>query len=334
MVDGLSVHEGRTRLDAEGSNALARAMGLLSDEWTLMLLRHAHRGFTRYSEFQAELPISNSVLSARLDLLVNESMLEKRIHHSGRLRSEYVLTPKGLGIWPILVAIWKWERTWVPGYVFATPALRHAVCGKEFIPHFCCRACGDQVTAHEISAEFGPAGGWARSVPEARTRRRSQSRRQVENSYFADTLTIWGNRWASSVVGATFMGIARFTDFRDLLGAPPGLLMQRLVVLCERGIMERVETPEHPARPEYRLTAKGLDFFSVIHLTLQWAEEWYIDPLGAVLSTQHTTCGEPFVGELVCDQCHDPLEHADLILQSREKKFAPIGAEHQIGQPW
>jgi len=94
MVDGVSVHEGRTRLEADGSNALGRAMGLLSDEWTLMLLRHAHRGFTRYSEFQAELPISNSVLSARLDLLVNESMLEKRIHHSGRLRSEYVLTPK------------------------------------------------------------------------------------------------------------------------------------------------------------------------------------------------------------------------------------------------
>ena len=55
-----------TRLPAGGPNAIGHMLGLLGDEWTLLLLQQALQGVTRYGQFKETLPISNSVLTARL----------------------------------------------------------------------------------------------------------------------------------------------------------------------------------------------------------------------------------------------------------------------------
>ena len=76
-------------------NALARGFGLLGDEWSLFLLRLMLQGLTRYSEFRAALPISHAVLTARLDTLAREQLVDKRVYQQHPVRSEYVLTQRG-----------------------------------------------------------------------------------------------------------------------------------------------------------------------------------------------------------------------------------------------
>ncbi len=60
-----------------GPNAVARMLGLLGDEWTLLVVQQALLGITRYGDFRTRLPISNSVLTARLRSLTDAALLER-----------------------------------------------------------------------------------------------------------------------------------------------------------------------------------------------------------------------------------------------------------------
>lgn len=295
-------------------NALGLGFGIIGDEWTLLLLRAAFDGSRRYAEFGAGLPISHAVLTTRLEMLVEEGILAREVYQRNPVRSEYLLTAKGRGLWPVMTALWRWERRWAPGREAATPPMVHATCGREFTPAFCCGVCATPVDATDIHSEWGPAGGWRRSVPAVQTRRRSGSRRQQEY-FYPDTMAVFGNRWSSAIVGAAFMGVTRFNDFHEKLGVPPTLLAERLSSLCERSILEQVVLPHRPDWSEYRLTPKGLDFFPVIGTTVRWAEHWYHAPEGDVLDWTHRGCGEKFEGVFRCDQCHEVLRGEDLLQQ-------------------
>ena len=100
-------------------------LGLLGDEWTLLVVQQALMGATRYAEFKARLPISNSVLTRRLQTLTTEGLLDRRAYQTNPPRSEYVVTARGRSLWPVLVSIWEWERHWVPDHAERLPGMRH-----------------------------------------------------------------------------------------------------------------------------------------------------------------------------------------------------------------
>ncbi|KAB2813147.1 winged helix-turn-helix transcriptional regulator [Pimelobacter simplex] len=300
-----------------GSNSLSRGFGLLGDEWSLFLLRLALLGRSKYSEFRAQLPISHAVLTNRLDTLVREGLIEKRMYSERPPRSEYVLTERGRSTWPILTSIWGWELAWVSHHSYETPPMHHRACGKDFAPVLTCGHCRQPVTARDLRAAWGPTGGWRESVPETTTRRRSGSRgTAVDHSFYPDTMAVFGNRWSSALVGAAFLRVHRFTDFQTLLGVPPGLLADRLSALCERGILEQVRTAARPDWAEYRLTEKGLAVFPVIATTIEWSERWVGSPEGPAIEIKHPACGSAFHGVLVCDQCGETLTGAQIELGS------------------
>lgn len=309
---GSQPDEGRT-------NALGLTFGLLGDEWTLLLLRLAHQGARRYSEFSAALPISYAVLTSRLEVLVQEGLLERRVYQQKPVRAEYVLTPKGLGIWPLLVAIWSWEKTWVPYHAIAVPAMRHQPCGETFTPLYCCRACSRPVGAPDLEATWGPSGGWKRSVPATRTRRRSTRRGRAQHTYYPETMAVFGNRWSSALVGAAFMGVHRFTEFQEKLGAPPSLLADRLSSLCEHEIFHRLSLEGREDWAEYRLTPKGMAFFPIIGTSLDWGETWYSEPGAPVLNWVHEECGQEFRGRLTCNSCARELTRAHIIVEDEDQ---------------
>ncbi|GAA1747982.1 helix-turn-helix domain-containing protein [Aeromicrobium alkaliterrae] len=298
-------------LDPERPNALGHGFGVIGDEWTLLILRATFDGARKYGEIGAAFPISHAVLTARLDSLVAEDVLRKEVYQRNPVRSEYLLTEKGRGLWPVLTALWRWERTWAPRDQGVTPTMVHATCGQEFVPAFCCSACAEPVVAQDVDSGWGPSGGWRRSVPHVQTRRRSGNRRQQEY-FYPDTMAVFGNRWSSAIVGAAFMGLTRFNDFHDKLKVPPTLLAARLTSLCESGILHQVVLPDRPDWSEYKLTPKGLDFFPVIGTTAAWAEHWYHEEAGDVLSWSHRSCGQAFTGVFHCDQCHEVLRGGDL----------------------
>src|SRR5689334_9594432 len=115
-------------------------LGLLGDEWTLLVIQQALLGVSRYGDFRERLPISNSVLTARLRSLSDEGVLKRRAYQSNPPRFEYVVTERGRSLWPVLLSIWEWERHWVPEHTDPLPDMRHDTCGSDFSPLATCAA--------------------------------------------------------------------------------------------------------------------------------------------------------------------------------------------------
>jgi DNA-binding HxlR family transcriptional regulator len=293
-------------LAADGTNAVGHMLGLLGDEWTLLVIQQALLGATRYAEFKARLPISNSVLTARLRSLTRDGLLDRRAYQSNPPRSEYLVTPRSSSLWPVLLSIWEWERRWVPDHAERLPGMRHVACGCAFAPLVTCSSCGDTVSEKDLVAQWGPSGSWQRSMPVAATRRRSETdQRDGAAGLFPQTMSVLGNRWAFALLVAAIVGVSRFTDFQTQLGAPPGSLADRLSIFTANGVLTAVDN-------RYRLTDKGRAFFPVLVSALQWAERWFRAPEGPAVILTHTGCGERFSAVLVCDQCAGRLRGAQI----------------------
>lgn len=289
-----------TKLALGGSNAVGRMLSLLGDEWTLLIVQQALLGATRYGEFKDRLPISNSVLSARLRVLADGDLLSRNVYQSNPVRAEYLITPRSRSLWPVLLSIWDWERHWVECHAEPLPAMRHTSCGSDFSPVLLCRSCSEQVTEKDIIVGWGPSGSWARSVPEAMTRRRSEADQQLSVArLFPETMSVFGNRWAAALLVAALVGTTRFTDFQTQLAAPPGSISHRLQVFCSNGVLT--------AANGYRLTEKGRAFFPVLITALQWGQQWFHSDEGPAVLLTHRGCGGPFAAVLACDQCMQTL---------------------------
>src|SRR3977135_3552118 len=150
-------------------------LGLLGDEWTLLVIQQALLGAMRYGEFNARLPISHSVLTRRLQSLTREGLLDRRAYQTNPPRSDYVVTQRSRSLWPVLLSIWEWERHWVPDHAERLPGMRHAACGADFAPVLIWRSCGEAASDKDVVAQWGPSGSWERSVPIVSTRRRSEA---------------------------------------------------------------------------------------------------------------------------------------------------------------
>ena len=89
---------------------IARGLDVLGEKWTLMVVRDALVGSTRFSQFQASLGIPREILSARLASLVQGGVLERTSYkpEGGRSRDEYQLTEAGRDLALVLLALGNW----------------------------------------------------------------------------------------------------------------------------------------------------------------------------------------------------------------------------------
>ena len=275
-------------------------LGVLGDEWTLLIVQQALLGAHRYAEFATALPISNAVLTNRLQSMVGENLLTRREYATRPPRSEYLTTARSRALWPMLTSVWAWERAWVPDHVEPLPRMRHSLCHSIFAPQVVCRSCTEPVTHGDVSAQWGPTGSWQRSIPASVNRRRSTQRRSSAGVLFPQTMSVMGDRWAFAVLVAAFVGVRRFTDFQEQLGAPPGTMAARLSTFTAEEILIR----RHDG---YDLTDKGRAFFPVLVCALHWAQHFYADALGPAVVLTHAGCGRRFVAVLACDRCGDRL---------------------------
>jgi DNA-binding HxlR family transcriptional regulator len=93
---------------ADQDCALARALEVVGERWTLLILRDAFYGVRRFNDFQAHLDIPKAVLADRLSSLVAEGVLERVCDPERAGRSLYQLTSSGRELWPALHALMSW----------------------------------------------------------------------------------------------------------------------------------------------------------------------------------------------------------------------------------
>lgn len=100
-----------TALDWELDNCtIARAMAILGERWTVVVLREVFTGVRRFDDMRERTGIPRQVLTNRLARLVEEGLLRREPYREpgARQRHEYRLTDKGLDLWPMLVALLAW----------------------------------------------------------------------------------------------------------------------------------------------------------------------------------------------------------------------------------
>ena len=99
----------RTSLEGDGC-PIARALDVIGDWWSLLIIREALIGRRRFGEFQKSLGLAKNILTVRLRALVERGILELAPASDGSAYQEYLLTPKGRGIFPIIVALRQWSE--------------------------------------------------------------------------------------------------------------------------------------------------------------------------------------------------------------------------------
>ncbi|MGW0755730.1 winged helix-turn-helix transcriptional regulator [Streptomyces sp. NPDC002814] len=134
--------------------SIARALEIIGERWTLLVVRDALYGVRRYNDFLVHLGIPRAVLAARLQALTAEGILVKRRYQQSPPRDEYVPTDRGIALWPTLRSLALWGRE-----QFGDAQLRifrHAECGTELGPYGECPVCGTVVPLPDVEMFPGP----------------------------------------------------------------------------------------------------------------------------------------------------------------------------------
>jgi DNA-binding HxlR family transcriptional regulator len=87
---------------------IARSLDAVGEWWSILLLRDAFQGLTRFDQFQKSLDIAPNILTRRLNSLVERGLFEKRVYCERPLRHEYVLTAKARDFRPVLLSLLAW----------------------------------------------------------------------------------------------------------------------------------------------------------------------------------------------------------------------------------
>ena len=283
-----------------GPNALGQALGLLGDEWSLLVVQQLLLGRTRFVELQRALGAAPATLSSRLSSLADGGVVEKR-------PDGYALTRSGAQLWRVLLCLWAWEQRWVQGD--ALPTMRHLACGAVFAPALSCAACGAHTALPDLDLSLGPAGALSRAVPVGTHRKRSGTAAGEGPGLFPDTVALLGSRWSAGVVGCLLLGATRFREVERMLGAPPTVVSARLRELVARGVLRRDGTA-------YALTDKGRDVLPAVASLVAWGERWLGAPDGPSLVVTHRECGAAFVPVLVCDRCDGALVRREVAVET------------------
>jgi DNA-binding HxlR family transcriptional regulator len=89
---------------------VARSLDVIGDWWSLLIIREALLGKRRFSEFQKSLGLARNILTVRLRAMVEHGILKTAPASDGSAYQEYLPTPKGRGVFPVLVALRQWSE--------------------------------------------------------------------------------------------------------------------------------------------------------------------------------------------------------------------------------
>ena len=120
----------------------------------------------------------------------------------------------------------------------------------------------------------------------------------------ARSLEVIGERWTLLIVrDAVIDGMTRFEEFQESLGVASNVLTNRLKLLVEQGVLERVPDPERPGRPMYTPTPKGRELAPILFALMKWGDRHYPTPKGPPRLTLHAGCGGNIGADWHCDRC-------------------------------
>jgi DNA-binding HxlR family transcriptional regulator len=133
-----------------GAATAQRALALLADRWSFLIVRDSYHGIHRFGELQRNLGIARNVLADRLSKLVEHGLLERVRYRTDPDWYEYRLTQRGLDLYPAILAFLHWVDSHYGDPVRPALRLRHRRCGKPIHPLLVCASCREPLSAQDV----------------------------------------------------------------------------------------------------------------------------------------------------------------------------------------
>jgi DNA-binding HxlR family transcriptional regulator len=138
------------------SCSVARTLAVIGDRWTLMILRNCFLGSRRFGDFQQHPGAARNLIADRLSKLVDAGILERRVYQQRPERHEYLLTPKGRALQPVMLALVAWGDDWTDDGSGPPIENVHTTCGQPMHQRGVCSECGELLTSRNVQPRPGP----------------------------------------------------------------------------------------------------------------------------------------------------------------------------------
>jgi DNA-binding HxlR family transcriptional regulator len=160
-----TVFDSRDSYSAENCS-VKRALDVVGEKWTLLVLREAFYGARRFEQFQAHVGCARNLLSERLNTLVEAGVMRRVPYREPgqRERHEYRLTDKGLDLLPAVIALMEWGDRWAADPDGAAVEITHRDCGHRVELALRCSNDGVPLTPRDLQPRPGPGARPAESV--------------------------------------------------------------------------------------------------------------------------------------------------------------------------
>ena len=136
--------------------SIARALEIVGERWSLLIVRDAFLGLRRFEEFQASLGVARNVPTERLNRLVDAGILERVRYQARPTRYEYRPTGKGRELGTAVIALMQWGDHHLAGEAGSPRLVEHADCGGRVVAQLACEECGDAVGRDGVALKPGP----------------------------------------------------------------------------------------------------------------------------------------------------------------------------------
>jgi DNA-binding HxlR family transcriptional regulator len=130
----------------------------------------------------------------------------------------------------------------------------------------------------------------------------------------ARSLEVIGERWTLLILRDAVLGSERFEEFQDSLGIASNVLTNRLKLLCDEGVLERLPDEKRPGRPRYVLTDKGRELAPALVVLMKWGDRHYPTPGGPPRLTVHAGCGGDVGADFRCERCGQHVDGGEIEL--------------------
>jgi DNA-binding HxlR family transcriptional regulator len=135
----------------------ARALEVVGQRWTLLILRDLFLGVVRFDDLVRGLGVTRSVLARRLTHLDDQGLVERELYQQHPERYEYRLTDKGAELLEVLARLLEWGDRHYPHPAGPTRLLQHTGCGGAVHSRLVCSDCGEQIGPRDVTPLPGPA---------------------------------------------------------------------------------------------------------------------------------------------------------------------------------
>jgi DNA-binding HxlR family transcriptional regulator len=136
--------------------SIAGALSIVGERWTLLIMREVMLGRRRFAEIKRNTGVASNILTDRLDMLVEQGLLRRKLYSEHPESYEYIPTRKGIDLNPVILALLKWgdEHAAPAGGPPRVPV--HTTCGHDAHPQLHCSHCGETIQSSELKVRPGP----------------------------------------------------------------------------------------------------------------------------------------------------------------------------------